>query len=132
MPITYVFGNEKKKLKKVKPTKSKKLSLDRFVYSIGIRHIGQENAKIIAQFFSSVKEFTKLFQLKYRKKILQSLAELDGIGDTQIQSINNFFSKDQNIRIVSNLISHLNVIDFIVKAFSQYYCFQFLIKLAHC
>ena len=95
--------------------KSKNLSLDRFIYSIGIRHIGQENAKIIAQFFSSVKEFTKLFQLKYRKKILQSLAELDGIGDTQIQSINNFFSKDQNIRIVSNLISHLNVIDFIVK-----------------
>ena len=95
--------------------KSKNLSLDRFIYSIGIRHIGQENAKIIAQFFSSVKEFTKLFQLKYRKKILESLAELDGIGDTQIQSINNFFSKDQNIRIVSNLISHLNVIDFIVK-----------------
>ena len=95
--------------------KSKNLSLDRFIYSIGIRHIGQENAKIIAQFFSSVKEFTKLFQLKYRKKILQSLAELDGIGDTQIQSINNFFSKDQNIRIVSNLISHLNIIDFIVK-----------------
>ena len=95
--------------------KSKNLSLDRFIYSIGIRHIGQENAKIIAQFFSSVKEFTKLFQLKYRKKILESLAELDGIGDTQIQSINNFFSKDQNIRIVSNLISHLNIIDFIVK-----------------
>ena len=48
--------------------KSKNLSLDRFIYSIGIRHIGRENAKIIAQFFSSVKEFTKLFQLKYRKK----------------------------------------------------------------
>ena len=31
--------------------KSKNLSLDRFIYSIGIRHIGQENAKIIAQFF---------------------------------------------------------------------------------
>ena len=95
--------------------KSKKLSLDRFVYSIGIRHIGQENAKIIAQFFSSVKEFTKLFQLKYREKILQSLAELDGIGHTQIQTINNFFSKDENIRIVSNLISHLDITDFIIK-----------------
>ena len=30
--------------------KSKSISLDKFIYSIGIRHIGQENAKIIAGF----------------------------------------------------------------------------------
>ena len=53
--------------------------------------------------------------MKYREKILQSLAELDGIGQTQIQTINNFFSKDENIRIVSNLISHLDITDFIIK-----------------
>ena len=31
--------------------KSKKITLDKFIYSIGIRHIGQENAKILASFF---------------------------------------------------------------------------------
>ena len=48
--------------------KSKSLSLDKFIFSIGIRHIGQENAKIIASYFGTIKEFTKLFDLKLRKK----------------------------------------------------------------
>ena len=35
--------------------KSKSLSLDKFIFSIGIRHIGQENAKIIASYFGTIK-----------------------------------------------------------------------------
>ena len=35
-------------------TKSQTISLDRFIYSIGIRHIGQENAKILAGFFNQI------------------------------------------------------------------------------
>ena len=41
--------------------------------------------------FGSIKEFTKLFDRKNREKILNHLVDLDGIGETQIQSINNFF-----------------------------------------
>ena len=92
--------------------KSKTTSLDRFVYSIGIRHIGQENAKILASFFSSIKDFAKLFEAKNRKKILMNLSDLDGIGETQIQSIDNFFSNDTNSRIIKELISQLNIKDF--------------------
>ena len=76
------------------------ISLDRFIYSIGIRHIGQENAKILSSFFTSIKNFTKLFELKNRKKILVNLVDLDGIGETQIHSIDNFFSNTTNIRII--------------------------------
>ena len=48
--------------------KSKYFLLDKFIFSIGIRHIGQENAKIIAGYFGTIKEFTNLFDLKLRKK----------------------------------------------------------------
>ena len=64
---------------------SQKVSLDKFIYSIGIRHIGQENAKILASFFGSIKEFTKLFNSKSRKRLLINLADLDGIGETQVE-----------------------------------------------
>ena len=47
-----------------------------------------------SSFFSSIKEFTKLFDFKNRKKILINLVDLDGIGETQIQSIDNFFSNE--------------------------------------
>tara|TARA_B100001248_G_C27393782_1_gene464119 strand:- start:19 stop:2052 length:2034 start_codon:yes stop_codon:yes gene_type:complete len=89
--------------------KSQIISLDKFIYSIGIRHIGQENAKILASFFGSIKEFTKLFDRKNREKILNHLVDLDGIGETQTQSINNFFAKEINTRIIENLIKELNI-----------------------
>jgi len=98
------IDNLKKAIKK-----SQTIYLDRFIYSIGIRHIGQENAKILASFFSSIKEFIKLFDLKNRKKILDNLVHLDGIGETQIQSIDNFFSNETNIRIIKELINKLNI-----------------------
>ena len=95
--------------------KSKMISLDRFIYSIGIRHIGQENAKILAGFFISIKEFTKLFDIKNRKKILINLVDLDGIGETQIQSIDNFFSSEANTEIIKNLIYKLNIKNYTVQ-----------------
>ncbi len=95
--------------------KSKIVSLDKFIYSIGIRHIGQENAKILASFFSSIEEFLKLFDLKIRKKILVNLGDLDGIGGTQIQSIDNFFLSKTNSRIIKNLINKLNIMNYNIQ-----------------
>ena len=96
-------------------SKSQLISLDKFIFSIGIRHIGQENAKILASFFGTIKEFTKLFDLKGRKKILIDLADLDGIGATQIQSINNFFLNETNTRIIKNLINKLIIKQYLVQ-----------------
>ena len=93
-------------------TKSKSINLDKFIFSIGIRHIGQENAKILASFFGSIKEFSKLFDFKNREKIYNNLVDLDGIGETQIQSINNFFSNETNTRITKKLIDKLNIKNF--------------------
>ena len=89
--------------------KSKTINLDRFIYSIGIRHIGQENAKILAAFFISINEFSKLFDEKKRKQILINLVDLDGIGETQVNSIDNFFSNERNTQILKNLIDELKI-----------------------
>ena len=95
-------------------TRSKKIDLDRFIFSIGIRHIGQENAKILAAFFGSVKEFSKLFNPKENKKILGNLLELDGIGETQIYAIENFFRNEKNVKITQDLVAQLNVNNYLV------------------
>ncbi len=92
--------------------KSKKLSLDKFIYSIGIRHIGQENAKTIAGFFGSIEKFKNFLVENNRGRISKNLLELDGIGDTQINSINNFLSNKTNLKIINELMKELNVNDF--------------------
>ena len=95
--------------------KSKIIELDRFIFSIGIRHIGQENAKILAGFFQSINKFKDLFNSKERKKILVNLIELDGIGEIQIESINNFFSINTNTEIVKQLINQLKIKSFKIQ-----------------
>ena len=92
--------------------KSKTIELDKFIFSIGIRHIGQENGKILAGFFKSINRFFYLSKDKDRKKILENLIALDGIGGIQIESINNFFSNKKNINIIKNLIDKLKINDF--------------------
>ena len=91
---------------------SKKIALNRFIYSIGIRHIGQENAKILAGFFKTHKKFSELFNLKKRRYILANLYDLDGIGETQVKSIEDFFSNQKNTDIIQSLMNSLNIEDF--------------------
>tara|TARA_X000001036_G_scaffold111925_1_gene104848 strand:+ start:5824 stop:7860 length:2037 start_codon:yes stop_codon:yes gene_type:complete len=95
--------------------KARKISLNRFIYSIGIRHIGQENAKILASFFISSEEFSNLFLTYKRKKILNSLVDLDGIGETQINSIESFFQNPKNVEVVNLLAKELNIQEFLTS-----------------
>jgi len=77
----------------------KKISLERFIYSLGIRHIGQENAKLIARHLKSSLNFLKLFE----NKNIDNLSNIDGIGPTQIQSIRDFFINEKNLKVISEL-----------------------------
>ena len=95
--------------------KSQVISLDKFIFSIGIRHIGQENAKILAGFFVTIEEFSKLFEKKFRDEILSNLVNLDGIGETQISSINNFFLNSTNTKITKELVKNLTIQKFFMK-----------------
>ena len=95
--------------------KSKFIGLDRFIFSIGVRHIGQENAKILAGFFKTISYFSELFNENKRNKILGNLIDLDGMGETQIESIDNFFLNNINIEIVKKLIENLEINDFKVQ-----------------
>jgi len=85
--------------------KSKNIGLDKFIFSLGIRHIGQENAKLLSQYFLNIENFSDLT----KNFNFNSLANLDGIGETQISSLKNFFSDQINLNIVKKLISILNI-----------------------
>ena len=88
---------------------AKIIPLNRFIYSIGIRHIGQENAKILSRFFISINKFCDLFNSNKRKKILSNLKDLDGIGVTQTKSIESFFLDTKNVEVVKFLIQALEI-----------------------
>ncbi len=101
--------------------KSKEITLEKLIFAIGIRYIGQENAKTLAKYFVNIKKFEELFYNEKRKKILDYLLELDSIGETQVNSLDTFFSNSNNLNTVSNLIKELKVTDFRISRSGIFY-----------
>ncbi len=85
----------------------KNIPLDKFIYSLGIRHIGQENAKLIARHLKTANNF---FNLSLNEDI-NELKNIDGIGDTQIKSIINFFLNKTNQKSLVELKNILDIKD---------------------
>ena len=94
--------------------KSKEISLDRFIFSLGIRHIGEENAKVLAKYFLNEKSFFDLSKKlnDSKSKYRDELQSIDGIGNSQIESLKKFFFNSQNLKIVSELVSILRIEDY--------------------
>ena len=83
------------------------ISFERFIYSLGIRHIGLENAKLISKHLKSPSNFIFMEQNKNFKELLN----IDGIGETQINSIKGFFSNATNLKVIKELGKILNIKD---------------------
>ena len=83
----------------------KTISFERFIYSLGIRHIGLENAKLISKHLKSPSNFILMEQNKNFKELLN----IDGIGETQINSIKDFFSNITNLKVIVELDKILNI-----------------------
>ena len=88
---------------------SSNILLDKFIYSLGIRHIGEENAKLLGNFFISIEKLTEFLNTSKRKNLLKNIDELDGIGSAQLKSLEDFFSNKSNSEIVLSLIKHLRI-----------------------
>ena len=81
------------------------IDLDRFIFSLGIRHIGLENSKLIANY---LKHSQKFFDLSKKNKI-NELLNLDGIGETQTNSLELFFKNATNLYILNELKKVLKI-----------------------
>ena len=101
--------------------KSKAISLAKFIYSLGIRHIGQENAKNLSRYFISIRNFLKLCNPDLLMNEINSLDEIDGIGETQVESLVHFFKDKKNNKVVHELSKILNIQDFIEKKIDSFF-----------
>ena len=101
--------------------KSKAISLAKFIYSLGILHIGQENAKNLSRYFISIRNFLKLCNPNLLMNEINSLDEIDGIGETQVESLVHFFKDKKNNKVVHELSKILNIQDFIEKKIDSFF-----------
>lgn len=92
----------------------REIELNRFIYSLGIRHIGGENAKLLSKnyvsfqnFYNKAKNFSDFNSPEYHE-----LMEIDGIGEKVAESIAVFFQNKKHIELVDRLIAQIEIKDF--------------------
>ena len=85
--------------------KSSKVTFDKFIYSLGIRHIGKEVAGILSSKFNNLDNFLRVFS----NNNTETLANVEGIGQTIINSLTYYFSEYKNYKLVKRLSFFLDI-----------------------
>jgi len=82
--------------------KSKKISLAKFLYALGIRHIGEETAVDLANYFGSLE--------KIRQASREDLRSVPNVGGVMAESLYEWFREKNNASFVDRLLEHVKII----------------------
>ena len=91
----------------------REIALDRFIFSLGIRHVGETTALALARGYGSWQAFHDAC-LKVAKGDEEAIAEMDAldqIGETVIESIKAYFGESHNRGIVERLTKEVKIVD---------------------
>lgn len=86
--------------------KSKSVQFQKFLFALGIRHIGEETAEILANFIAQKKG--ELFK-SLQSVTVDELSNLEGIGPVVAESFVEYLHNNYHARIVSELVSVLDI-----------------------
>jgi DNA ligase (NAD+) len=88
------------------------IALDRFIYALGIRHVGETTARLLARSYGAAQAFLAAMREAAGDRDSEAFHDLDnigGIGETVAEAIADFFAEDHNIAVVDGLLRHVKV-----------------------
>ena len=91
----------------------REIALERFIYALGIRHVGETTAVALARGYGSWEAFHAAC-LKLAKDDAEAKAEMDAldqIGDTVIESLHDYFGEAHNCRRIERLAAQVRIRD---------------------
>ncbi|MDE1939913.1 MAG: NAD-dependent DNA ligase LigA [Alphaproteobacteria bacterium] len=89
----------------------REISLDRFINALGIRHVGETTAKLIARNFHTLDAFVDAMESDHA---VADLDVIEGVGETVAEAIKDFFEEPHNRTVLKHLAKEVTVTE--VKA----------------
>jgi DNA ligase (NAD+) len=89
----------------------RRLPLARFIYALGVRFVGEVNAKLLARHYGTF-EVWKAAMLRMAEGDAEAKAELDavdGVGDTLVEALSEFFAEPHNVTAMDELAQELHI-----------------------
>jgi len=98
----------------------RRIGLDRFIYALGIRHIGETTARDLAKALGTIEAFRTAGQAVARdgrgSEAYQELDNIEGIGETVVDALSAFFSEPHNLEVLADLVAQVEVQPFVRPA----------------
>jgi DNA ligase (NAD+) len=87
------------------------VSLDRFIFALGIRHVGEMTARLLARAYGDVKNFMTQMTAAFASadEAWAELTSHEGIGEVVAEAIVQFFGEPHNREVVEALLEHVTV-----------------------
>ncbi len=91
----------------------REISLERFIYALGVRHVGETTAKALARGYGSWKAFEEACRklAAGNEEVRQEMDALDQIGDTVIDGLAAYFGEAHNKKLVERLTKQVRIRD---------------------
>src|SRR6478735_3790267 len=90
----------------------RKISLNRLIYALGIRHVGDGNAKLLARHYGTVEAFVEAMRAAAKDRegeAYQDLNSVEGIGEVVADAVVEFFVEPRNIKALDALLAEIEV-----------------------
>ena len=87
------------------------VKLDRFIYALGIRHVGEITARLLARTYGTPETFVKAMRAASENREGEAFADLDnieGIGPTVAAALADFFAEPHNVAVVEDLLKEVS------------------------
>ena len=84
----------------------RKIALDRLINALGIRHVGETTARLIARHYRTIDAFLDGMKAENAREELESL---EGIGGIVAEAICDFFDEKHNVKALDRLLAWLDV-----------------------
>jgi DNA ligase (NAD+) len=98
----------------------RKIGLDRFIYALGIRHVGETTARDLAKAIGSLEAFRTAAEAAAAggkgSDAYQDLDNIEGIGETVIDALVEFFNEPHNVTALDDLLAQVTVEPFVRSA----------------
>ena len=91
------------------------ISLERFIFALGIRHIGRENALLLARTYGSLTALVEAVEAAHDREseAYRDLLDIDGIGPAVAEALVDFFDEPLNRDAVEDLARELSVEEYV-------------------
>ncbi|MBT9371015.1 NAD-dependent DNA ligase LigA [Rhizobium sp. CSW-27] len=87
----------------------REIALNRFIFALGIRHVGETTAKLLARAYGTYEAFESAMQqaASFSGDAWEELNAIEGIGEVMARAIVEFFKEPRNVEVISRLLEEV-------------------------